>query len=169
MIIALTGKKGSGKNTVAEVFKSLYPEKNFQLLSFAEPLKEAYEILYAEKVIDDLAWKEGFHPRYKIKRRKLMQDLGKFLRETTDGMGFVDRLFEKIKSGNNYIITDLRFKNEHEFLKNTFFTTFIRVVRKTGLNDADISETDLDDVVMTTIHNDSTIYDLRSKVGVITL
>lgn len=171
MIIALTGKKGSGKNTAALIIQQLYPEMNFKLLSFAEPLKEAYEILFGEVVADDLSWKESPHPVYHITRRRLLQDLGKFGRDNSGGNIFIDRLFEKIEPDENYIITDLRFKNElYALIRNYNKRLLVLRIVRSGLDrDEDISEVDLDNEPLIEINNNYTLEALRSRLSSIPL
>lgn len=44
-IIALTGKAGSGKDTVASIVQELYPEMNWQIKGFADKLRQVASLL----------------------------------------------------------------------------------------------------------------------------
>lgn len=79
MIIALTGRAGSGKDTVAEIIQELYPDMHWQVKGFADKLRQIASLLTGipaeqmkrqevkERVLDDEWWYyEHGYTRYKI-------------------------------------------------------------------------------------------------------
>lgn len=96
-IIGLTGKGGSGKDTVADYLEEKY---NFKKISFGELL---YKIAYL------LGMKE--------KDRQFLIDLGDALRGMDQDV-FIRPVVEEILSNTsiNYVITDVRQPNEYKAL-----------------------------------------------------
>lgn len=161
MIIALHGKKGSGKDTVAKMIQELYPGK-FKIAKFADLIKDLvckitgcsknqledpnfkesplpkqfhkYEVYIKEKrpyedillgsyndieeanqvLYQDLAnrYIQIIKPTY----RDLMIDLGAAVRGINENI-WVYALLNSLDYCEDYIITDLRFKNELDILK----------------------------------------------------
>lgn len=140
MIISFCGKMGSGKDTFGDRFKKLYPDS--VRLSFADPLRmelssfiyclkedienvdkvfnvdkqDVYNIINiigGEDFIDtvDIRYKDG-------KVRKLLQYWGN-MRRKQDSLYWVKAMQENIKfnNGKDIYITDTRFLNEMNMLK----------------------------------------------------
>ena len=136
--VALSGKKGSGKSTVAEYLSDTF---GFDVFSFADGLKMDLENI-------------GINPDrlYKDKdetARKLMQLYGQAMSEQ-NARHWVDQVLGGIEileecCSEAVVIDDLRFKNEKDVLEDEGFVT-IRVI-KAGNDDGDndLSETELDD------------------------
>jgi hypothetical protein len=133
MIIGIVGKKNVGKDLVAD----LLVKKGFIKLSFASILKNAAKELFNwddHQVNDD---KEKIDPKWNITPREVLQLLGtEFLREKLgnklnneiefngnkkDFSFHVKNLFLKNKdiilSKKNIVISDIRFKDEYNFVK----------------------------------------------------
>lgn len=174
MIIALHGKKGSGKDTVAKIIQELYPDK-FKIVKFADIIKDLVcKITGCSKdQLEDTNFKESSLPKqfYKyavyIKEespyedvllgsysdieeanqvlyqdlanryvktieptyRDLMIDLGTAVREIDENI-WVYALLNSLDYYGDYIITDLRFKNELNILKKYDpETIFIKIER----------------------------------------
>ena len=94
MKIAIMGKAGSGKDTIADYLVKKY---GFKKISFAMGLKNVAEGLYFMKRKD----------------RKLLQDLGSALRSVRESV-FID--YTLSKADGNTVISDLRFPNEYKRL-----------------------------------------------------
>lgn len=105
MKIALGGKMGSGKDTFYDYIKDKY---NFKQVSFAEPL---YQIMYYAQDIC------GFQ---KVKDRKFLQFLGTEWGRSINNNCWIDIVHNKTKNSTtiNWCLTDLRFENEFNYLKN---------------------------------------------------
>ena len=142
-IISLTGCAGSGKDTVANYIIKNYD--NWEKDSFAGTLKDAVSAIFGwdRKMLagdtpedreiretKDEYWSEKLG--YDVTPRNILQRLGTdCLRCHFHKNIWVDSLEKKIKdTDKNIIITDCRFKNEIEMLKN-LGATFIRVTRDT--------------------------------------
>jgi len=143
MHVALVGKAGAGKDTIADYLVQNYGFKKF---AFADKIKE---------IVYDLFPDAGPKPR------KLFQDVGMFFRGIDKDV-WVKYLCRKVeKEPGNVVVADVRFKNELEELRKLGFIS-VRVeaaeeIRKRRLLERDgeinkerlnhVSETDLDDVV----------------------
>jgi hypothetical protein len=185
--IALTGKMGSGKSTIADVLMNTY---GYRTLSFASPLKglviEAdplvmYESLHGTvtpvpiHLSDVLASGKTFEEakrKYPEVRRSL-QRIGQGIRRI-DPDYWVRNLMERVldvPSGTPIVVPDVRYPNELEALAKNGFKT-VRVQRKypQGLTNDESramlheSETALDTYnVDALIKNDGEMIDLISK------
>lgn len=165
MLIGITGKKGSGKDTFASFFPS-----NFKRLAFADAIKIHIETEYGiaepldkESVIES---KDGFLevPYPGITYRKLCQDIGRYFRGI-DPDHWVNIL--KYKVHGNVIITDVRFDNEAHFIKR-MHGNIIHIVRDGLQYDSDVSERGINaDLVNYKVINNGTIQDLKEKYNLI--
>jgi hypothetical protein len=123
-IIGLHGKRGSGKDTVANYLKTYYA-RNFRSLAFADPIRamltaafgwgpEMFEYPLKDIVIENL----GLAPR------DFMQPLGtEWGREMMYEDIWVDIGAQKaaplLGAGFNVLFTDVRFENEAEWIRST--------------------------------------------------
>ncbi len=105
-LIAICGKRLSGKTTLAEMIMDINPR--FRRLSFATPLKN--EFCFSKGIdrsmLDDIAYKEKY--------RTEMQNWSKEYLEA-DLFHFLKALFKDVKPGDCIVIDDLRYLY-HEFL-----------------------------------------------------
>lgn len=192
MVIGITGKKRSGKDTAGKYFSNL----GFVQLQLAKPLKEW--LIYSNPV---LPFPIGFTnklkyiytgikcqriPRYNdltnyfdkdaIKDtfpyvRQLLQKTGTDLVRTVDENFWANAVVNFIKDNgvnNNYFITDIRFDNEVEVLKqlNTE-VIIIKITRDTclELNDNHPSESGISaHLVNSVIDNNGTIEQLENTL-----
>ena len=97
MIIGISGKFASGKDTVADYLVKVYL---FRKLAFAAKLKEICSDLFGMKDKD----------------RELLQKVGVAMREIRNNV-WVDYLVTSVAPEANIVVTDLRFPNEFEALK----------------------------------------------------
>jgi len=180
MIVAISGKIGSGKSTVGEIF-----EKNgFELDSFAKSVKDICCILfgYDRNIIEgstpeDRKWRETIDKKNTnligkdFTPRDAMVLVGtEFGRNMIHPNIWIETLFNRYDKNKHLLITDLRFPNEYEEIKKRGGIV-IRINRHnltklTNLNSSNhISECALDnhnfDYV---INNDGTLYDLETNV-----
>ena len=140
-VIAVCGIKGNGKDTVADYIIKQYP--NWEKDSFAGTLKDAVSAIFgwdrkmlagetpedrAKREEKDKYWSEKLG--FDVTPRNILQIFGtECVRNHFHKNIWVDSLERKVKnSKNNIIITDCRFKNEIDMLRN-IGATVIRVER----------------------------------------
>lgn len=141
-IIALTGLKGSGKDTTADYIIKNYD--NWEKDSFAGTLKDAVSSIFgwdrkmlAGETPTDREIREQVDPYwskklgYDVTPRNMLQRFGTdILRCNLHKNIWVDSLERKICNSNkNIIITDCRFKNEIDMLRS-INGTVIRIQRE---------------------------------------
>ena len=116
MIIGITGKKRSGKDTTANLIVTHY---NFHKLSFAHPIKLAAQMMLDTFFDDDD--KETIIPYLGVSYRHILQTLGtEWGREQIHPDIWVILALKKIKSLNleNVVFSDLRFPNEANAIRD---------------------------------------------------
>ncbi|RLJ09506.1 MAG: hypothetical protein DRP15_03540 [Candidatus Aenigmatarchaeota archaeon] len=107
MIIGITGKRLSGKNTIAEYLK----------------LKYGFEVLdFTRHVLAPLLKKE----KKPITRENLVE-LAMNLRSEKGTDILVKMLCDKIKPSKNYVIAGVRFREEVDYLRKKFGKEFILI------------------------------------------
>lgn len=162
IIIGISGKKRSGKNTIALAIKKAYykassngtiPNLVIKELAFADAVKEVAAVALGlpkdEFFNDECKQKEYlFFDGTILTGRQILQKIGTdCLRNHLNYSIWITNIQNKIKRSNSdiFIITDVRFKNEMDFLvyKEAYS---IRVNRLDLPNDDNhISEVDLDE------------------------
>lgn len=125
MLIGLGTQKQVGKDSFYKIICSNYPFLPIKRLAFADPLKmEIYShMLEPYGLPYDLIENKDIS-------RLLLQSWGEFRRRTISPNYWVDRLAEQLidVDKNIYVITDVRYENEAEFVKkNSGF--LIKIVR----------------------------------------
>ena len=180
MIIAISGKKGSGKDTISHIIQYLIYKKQvelgltsihytlkdflegmeipkYKLVKFAEPIITVF------KDITGLQWDKLDRETKEMVRPKLIE-MANDIKEAYGEYVFLKCIIPHLRSGN-VIISDLRFNYELSLL-STFPDVFLIKVNRFEINGSeDISETDLDDYPFeNVIENNSSIDDLVIKV-----
>jgi hypothetical protein len=121
MLVGITGKAGSGKDTVGDY---LVKSHGFKKIALADPIKRLVKDVF---VLDDhtvydrdareqplLNW-----PQWTV--RKLLQYIGtEMFRNNIDDAVWVKSLWYRIQGDreSNYVCTDVRFPNEHQFFRD---------------------------------------------------
>jgi len=178
--IGVTGKKFNGKDTISDYICGKY---NFKKVAYATPLKDACRVLFdfsEEQLYGNL--KETYDDRWGIAPRQAYQHIGTNL--------FRNQLHNLLpKVGNNFwvkcleemvkkivaddpktriIVSDIRFQNEVDSLKNLFTNCkIIRVKRPYMIsNDTHDSEKFIDDLkyIDCEIENNGTLESLYNKI-----
>lgn len=141
MLIGLIGNAGSGKDTMADYLVKNY---GFEKLSFGKILKDVVSIIFNwnRKLLEgdnlesrifreteDIWWSEQL--KFKVTPRKILQKIGTelFRNNFNDNiwiLSLIRKINDKINSKKNIIITDIRFNNEYEYLKNLNFL-FVKI------------------------------------------
>jgi len=180
MIISISGKICSGKDTVAAIIQELQPEMNWEVKKFAGKLKTIASMLSntpIEKFEDQEFKKLDMAPEWGMTYREFLQRLGtEAMRVGLHENVWVNALFSNYKSTEvkdryfnwpNWIITDCRFPNELDsVIYRSGYT--IKVVRDSGntIGTTHPSETALDGYTDWTfvIDNNGTIEELKEQV-----
>lgn len=176
--IALTGKIGAGKDTVAG---RLVNAHGFTQLAFADALREAalkvdpwitygdegaaFEGISAMRlsfVVDRLGW--DIAKREYPEVRRLLQTIGQGVRDR-DPDFWIRQLTERIPAGMPVVVSDVRYRNEALTLISRGFR-LVRIVRPDAPPSGDHqSETDLDQFVPDLIiRNGGSLAELYERV-----
>lgn len=179
MLIGITGRKRSGKDTVAAYLRDNY---NFVRYQMAGPLKKAVCDLFGWDldIVEDGPEKEAIDPTYGISPRQVMQfmgyEFGKILgekfstyEEETGRHLYVRRMSQFVMShpSHDIVIPDIRMPYEVEAIHD-LGGQVLRVIRDTGDNlDGHATETFVDTMsVDAEIRNTSSIEELYDAVEV---
>ena len=179
MIIGISGKAGSGKDTAAKMLEVLYANpnisyedfankryKNFadiQIVHFADSLKETTQVLFriGEWETNTQEGKKTTINWIGKTVRELLQGIGQGLRDAIDPNLWVKILFANTEGWSNYIIADVRYPNEVYAIKERN-GILLRIDRKGAGAGNHSSETALDNYKEWDVHieNNGSIEDL---------
>jgi len=144
-IIALSGKKSSGKTTIAYLIKDIILRKNpnadIHIISWADSLKE--------EVCKACGISHNYLEEHKANFRLILQGWGTDFRRILNGEDYWKNLtFKKLLTLSDeaiVIVPDTRFLNEANAIKKVGGYLW-RIVRREvyNLNDTHVSETELD-------------------------
>ena len=153
MRIAFGHKARVGKDECCKYLKSRY---NGDILAFSDTL---YEVCYGiQKTLNSNQQKDP----------KLLQFIGEGFRKLYGEDIWVNKLVEKINPDNDTYVSDLRYPNEFQKLKDLGFIT-VKINRPNRIIDRDpnhISEIALDNYKFDyEIDNDGTLEDLYNKLN----
>jgi hypothetical protein len=173
-IIALTGPKGSGKDTVGQLIKQMYPQYNPETVAFADPVKSAIKHIFnlgdesvysydrLKRATLKLKDEDDF---YTIEGRRLVREIGMLMR-SYDEKQFTRYVLDTINKEPDrlWIVTDLRFDNEYLFLKQ-IGAKVVKIIRPSYNYDGHITERAFDDhLVDCKLMNDGDLNYLRIRV-----
>ena len=179
MIIGISGKAGSGKDTAAKMLEVLYANpnisykdfankryKNFadiQIVHFADSLKETAQVLFriGEWETNTQEGKKTTINWIGKTVRELLQGIGQGLRDAIDPNLWVKILFANTEGWSNYMIADVRYPNElYAIIKRNGI--LLRIDRKGAGAGNHSSETALDNYKEWDVHieNNGSIEDL---------
>lgn len=164
MIIGISGKAGSGKDTIGNMLayffysggntgflnfrrlRDYYKETSWEHKYFALPLKQCLcSILNCTlEDLNDQSFKQSKLSWLDCTVRELLQKFGTGIRNTVDSEFWVKALFKDYTESSNWIITDVRFKSEAKVIKDRG-GIIIRVNRDNSGAGNHQSEIDLDD------------------------
>jgi len=153
LIIGIHGKIGSGKDTIAREIIKEFPEYDFKKMSFGYNVKKIVSILTGidMRTILSRKIKTQYLEQWHMTVGEMFQQVGtNALRDMLSEDVWIISLFNNIKNGDNIIITDVRFFNEAESVRNRggFLIKIIGDPKKVNEKDSrDInhkSETELD-------------------------
>lgn len=187
MIIGISGKAGSGKDTAAKMLEVLYANpnisyedftnrryKNFadiQIVHFADTLKETAQVLFriGEWETNTQEGKKTTINWIGKTVRELLQGIGQGLRDAIDFDLWVKILFANTEGWSNYIIADVRYPNEIKAIKERN-GILLRIDREGAGAGNHSSETALDDYKEWDVYieNNSSIKDLFEAMRIFT-
>jgi hypothetical protein len=145
-IIALAGRKGSGKSEISKVLL----KEGFEKISFADWMKirlsdffkidsdyfynsEYKELPFSSLNLENIIWDEDLAKKFSLfinedfdtskykeitSLRDLMQFVGTDLLRAKDDLFHVKKTFASLEPNKRYVCDDLRFTNELEYLKS---------------------------------------------------
>lgn len=183
-VIGITGKKYNGKDTVSNY---LTPKYGYYRIAYADPMKEACRIIFGFN--EDQLYgtsKEIVDNRWNISPRQAFQYIGTdlfrkqiylLIPELKDNF-WVKCMMETIKKqlimcpNKKYVVSDIRFQNEINSLKEEFINCKIIRVTRPSINlynkDTDLHESEMmiDKLGMVDydILNDSDLLSLHLKI-----
>ena len=182
MIFGFTGRKRSGKNTAAEMLAEILGTDASALIAYADPLKAATVGLDPWIPLGDGGWSrlsdviathgwEAAKDAYPEVRRTLQRFGTEAVRENIGQDTWIrlmdDRIDDLTSDSLHVLVTDIRFPNEAELIKE-WGGTLIRIERDTqqdGESDH-VSEAGLDKIPYDyTIDNNGTLDDLRAAMA----
>jgi len=123
MIIGLTGYAQSGKDTVANILINQY---GYIRVAFADRIRDfvfdanpiytyvSNEPRYVRDLVEKVGWDEA---KKNPEVRRLLQNIGVAARNIFGEQFWIDQAMRQLDPENNYVITDVRFTNEVEALK----------------------------------------------------
>jgi hypothetical protein len=120
MIIGISGKLGSGKSFIAKQIISRLSEYNFKEKSFADNLKKIVSILTGIdiKKITTREIKQKYLHEWDMTVGEMFQKLGTdCIRNHLNNNAWIISTFSKYTEEQNWIISDVRFINEADYVK----------------------------------------------------
>ena len=170
MIIRLTGYARSGKDTVAKVLIENY---GFTRIAFADPIREL--LLKMNPILEDghrlnevvvqFGWEIA---KSRTEVRRLLQTLGVGARNIFGDNHWIVEAFKNIDPTKNYVVTDVRFSNEADWVKDIYNGQIWRIKRP-GVDaiNTHVSESEMDSYKADQIfHNSGSIEDLEAMIKV---
>ena len=151
VIIALSGKKGSGKDTVANMLEYYFKDYHHQRLhkvAFADPVREIASIIASTPQVHfiDRYWKEQpVSSSDKRSPREYLRLVGQSLKSALGSDVWIRVMDTRVFTFNtkNCVITDVRFRNELDYVKEKG-AFLIKIERDGCEGDDDVSETEMD-------------------------
>ena len=179
-VIALTGSKGSGKDTVGQLISDLC---GGQTIAFADPIKNVVEHVFQLPVqgigLEDHQAYDQFKrtrltfdlPKFNmmsLDARHVVREIGMLMREYDDKQ-FNKYVKEKIESDPSkiWVVTDLRFDNEYTMLKS-IGAKVVKITRPAYTYDGHITEREFNDsLVDYTLMNDGSLDYLKIRTEIV--
>tara|TARA_Y100000590_G_scaffold214413_1_gene243042 strand:+ start:1058 stop:1615 length:558 start_codon:yes stop_codon:yes gene_type:complete len=164
-LIGFAGKARSGKDTAGAYLVDKY---HFLRYSFAQPLKDGAKAMF-NLTDEQMENKEKVIEPWGRSPRELYQLLGTDIARTIDKRVWIKNaeMFMKKSVGRSVVITDVRFKNEAEWIKSLGGVVIFLESKTRGIHTRTLhaSENGLDmNDVDVYIENDSTINALYEKI-----
>ncbi|WP_310398034.1 hypothetical protein [Hymenobacter sp.] len=112
-LIGLSGRRGSGKDTVARLLQQLQPQRIWQIRSFGDSIKSVCAALTGEDVAPYHTQKGKAQrmPTFQRTRGELLQQVGQALR-VWEPLVWVDAFFARLPADAFVLVPDVRYPNE---------------------------------------------------------
>lgn len=183
ILISISGKANTGKNTLSklladEIKSRLSDWKGNTFIAFADPIKEIVKIMFPNLPKKYLFGSSEFRSKQipgafkngePLTIRMALTDIGTDFKNYNYNLWldvFNKRLAKSFKK-SLVIVTDVRFKNEFDYLKQLGFYQ-IRIYRDEVVKSSHISETNQDTIKDSefdyVINNSGTLEDLKAQV-----
>ena len=171
-VVALTGSKGSGKDTVGQLIAESF---GGHTIAFADPIKQTVVDIFKLKNVDEydlfkrtiLEYKLDYAP-LAIAGRHVVREIGMLMREYDDKQ-FNKYVREKIESDPSkiWVVTDMRFDNEYTMLKS-IGAKVVKITRPSYTYDGHITEREFNDsLVDHTLMNDGSLDYLKIRTEIV--
>lgn len=163
MIIGISGKKRAGKDTFYHTTQKLLKGKHLvKRYAFADAVKD-FAMKYYEIPREDIKLEEN---------RYILQGTGQMLRDEVSKNFWIDKVFTEIHrsrlnhAGEISIITDVRYRNEAEFILSKDDSILIKIENSNTLTqDYHQSENDLNNFAFDfIIKNNGSIEEYEEKI-----
>ncbi|TGE07602.1 hypothetical protein [Hymenobacter fodinae] len=172
-LIGFSGRRGSGKDTIARLIQQLQPERRWHIRSVGEPIKAVCAALAGEGTAPYFSQqgKKEVLPAFGRTRGEMLQQVGLALRHWEPDI-WVQAFFSQLPPEQFTLIPDVRFPNEADLIRSRGGLMF-RVEgdplhqRGDGTRDDEhLSETALDQYSHFTaiMHNKGSFKDLEQQV-----
>ncbi|UYZ61615.1 hypothetical protein [Hymenobacter weizhouensis] len=172
-LIGFSGRRGSGKDTIARLIQQVQPERRWHIRSVGEPIKAVCAALAGEGVAPYFSQqgKAERLPAFGRTRGEMLQQVGLALRQWEPDI-WVQAFFSKLPAEQHTLIPDVRFPNEANLISSRG-GLMIRVEgdplgqRGDGTrDDLHPSETALDDYPYfdLVLHNSGSLTELEEQV-----
>ena len=162
LLIGFVGRKRSGKDTLANLVQKTC--SNVNILSFADPLKQACKHAYhlRDDQLDLL--KDEVDDRWGLTPRDMMRSLGTGSFRSADPEHWIKVMGMRMAGLDKVVVPDVRFQNEALFIRRNG-GVLVHVSRKGLENDDDhVTEKTTDSIVCGySIYNDGTLEELEVK------
>ena len=180
-VIALTGPKGSGKDTVAAVIKEQYGDRfDVRTIAFADPIKQKIQHLFDLDPTNvdqydlfkrsDVKYQLPGYLEHSVPGRHVVREIGMLMREyNVDQFTryVVNQFVSETKPNTIWIVTDLRFDNEYITLR-THGAKIVKITRPQYNYDGHITERGFDDhLVDKQVLNDGSLEYLGTRVKIV--
>lgn len=118
-LIGLSGRRGSGKDTIARMLQQLQPERKWHIRSVGEPIKAVCAALAGEGVSPyfSQAGKAERLPAFGRTRGEMLQQVGLALRQWEPDI-WVQAFFSRLPTDQCTLIPDVRFPNEADLIRS---------------------------------------------------
>jgi len=172
-IVALTGSKGSGKDTVGNLITGMFPSAS--TIAFADPIKQTVMDIFKLKEVDQydlfkrtvLEYRLDYLPQA-IAGRHVVREIGMLMRHYDDKQ-FNKYVQDTIQADPEkvWVVTDLRFDNEYTMLRS-IGAKIVKITRPSYTYDGHITEREFNDsLVDHTIMNDGSLDYLKIRTEIV--
>ena len=173
IVIGLHGAKGSGKDQFFKTVEAAFRTPKVRKLAYADPIK--FELMRIFKLNNELEYDELkrstvdlnlLSSPLTVDGRHVVREIGMLMRRYDESQ-FVRYVEQTIKSskGTVWCVTDVRFSNEVNSIRNVLNGTIIKVVRPNYVYDGHATEQELpDNECDVVIVNDGTLAEFEAKV-----